>query len=66
MILLPDFVQILNRSMAAAAVQGGFRSHCVNRWAAEAGLIGVDDTRLRTRWIAARLAEQALDRRSIA
>jgi hypothetical protein len=66
MILLQDVVQILNRSMSAAAVQGSFLFHCCNRRAVEAGLIGVDDAGLRMRWIAESLAEQALGRSSIA
>ena len=66
MILLQDVVQILDRSMAAAAAQGSFRLHCGNRRAVEAGLISVDDAGLRMRWIAERLAEQALARRGIA
>ena len=31
MILLQDVVQVLNRSMSAAAAQGSFRFHCGNR-----------------------------------
>jgi hypothetical protein len=64
MILLQDVVQILDRSMPAALVQGSFRFHCDNRRAVEAGLIGVDDAGLRMRWIAESLAEQALGRRA--
>ena len=57
MILLQDVVQVLDRSMPAAVAQGSFRFHRGNRRAVEAGLIGVDDTGLRMRWIAERLAE---------
>src|SRR5262249_20970375 len=39
MILLQDVVQILDRSMAAAAAQRSFRFHSGNRRAIEAGLI---------------------------
>src|SRR3974377_872337 len=63
MILLQDIVQILDRSMPAAAAQGSFRFHCGNRRAVEAGLISVDDAGLRMRWIAKALAEKALGRR---
>src|SRR6202166_803767 len=66
MILLQDVVQILHRSMAAAAAQGSFRFHPGNRRAVETGLIGVDDAGLRMRWIGERLAEQAFGRRGIA
>src|SRR5271155_1408537 len=66
MILLQDIVQILDRSMPAAAAQGSFRFHSGNRRAVEAGLISVDDTGLRMRWIAERLTEQALGHRGIA
>src|ERR1700720_4447375 len=66
MILLQDVVQILDRSMAATAAQSSFLFHCGDRRAVEAGLIGVDDARLRMRWIAQRHAEQALGRRSVA
>ena len=65
MILLQDVVQILDRSMPTAAAQSSFLFHCGNRRAVEAGLIGVDDTGLRMRWIAESLAEQALGRRGI-
>ena len=57
MILLQDVVQILDRSMPAAAAQGAFRFHCGKRRAVEAGLISVDDPGLGMRWIAERLAE---------
>src|SRR5208337_2452591 len=66
MILLQDVVQILDWPMAAAAAQGSFFFQCRNRRAVEARLIRVDDTRLRMRWIAERLAEQAFGRRGIA
>src|SRR5580700_7668995 len=66
MILLQDVVQILHRSMAAAAAQGSFRFLRCNRRVVEASFIGVDDAGLRMRWIAERLAEQAFGRRSIA
>jgi hypothetical protein len=65
MILLQDVVQILHRSMAAAAAQGSFLFYCGNHRAVEGGLIGVDDAGLRMRWIAERLAEQALGRRGV-
>jgi len=65
MILLQDVVQILHRSMAAAAAQGSFGFHCGNRRAVEAGLISVDDAGLGMRWIAESLAEQAFGRRGI-
>jgi len=41
-ILLQDDVQILHRSMVAAAAQGPFRFQCGNRRAIEAGLISVE------------------------
>src|SRR5215472_12154362 len=66
MILLQDVVQILNRSMAAAAAQGSFHFHSGNRRAIEAGLIGVDDAGLGMRWLAESLAEQAFGRCGIA
>src|SRR5208337_1143504 len=66
MILLQDVVQVLDRSMSAAAAQGSFLFHYRNRRAVEAGLISVDDAGLRMRWIAERLAEQTLGRRGIA
>jgi hypothetical protein len=62
MILLQDVVQILDRSMSAAAAQGSFLFHSGNRRAVEAGLIGVDDAGLRMRWIVESLAEQAFGR----
>ena len=40
MILLQDVVQVLDRSMSAAAAQSSFLFHCCNRRAIEAGLIG--------------------------
>ena len=46
MILLQDVVQILDRSMSAAAAQGSFLFDSGNRRAVEAGLIGVDDAGL--------------------
>src|ERR1019366_7247563 len=46
MILLQDVVQILDRSMPAAAAQGSFLLPSVNCRAIEAGLIGVDDAGL--------------------
>src|SRR5580704_1771747 len=58
-ILLQDVVQVLDRSMAAAAAQSSFRFHCGNRRAVEAGLIGIDDPGLRMRWIAESLTKQA-------
>src|ERR1019366_6183198 len=66
MILFQDVVQVLDRSMSAAAAQGSFLFHCCNRRAVEAGLIGIDDAGLRMRWIAESLAEQAFGCRSIA
>jgi hypothetical protein len=66
MILLQDVVQVLDRSMSAAAAQGSFLFHCCNRRAVEAGLISIDDAGLGVRWIAESLAEQACGRRSIA
>src|ERR1700682_2833136 len=66
MILLQDVVQILDRSMAAAAAQGSFLFRCDNCRAIKAGLISVDDAGLRTGWIAQRHAEQAFGRRGIA
>src|ERR1019366_7212321 len=66
MILLQDVVQVLPRSMAAAAAQSSLLFHCCNGRAIEAGLIGVDDTGLGMRWIAEGLAEQAFGRRRIA
>ena len=60
-----DVVEILDRSVPTAPAQRSFRFHCGNRWALEGGLIGVDDAGLRMRWIAQRLAEQALGRRRI-
>jgi len=66
MILLEDVVQILHRSMTAAAAQGSFLFHICNRRVVEASLIGVDDAGLRMRWIAESLAEQALCRCGIA
>src|SRR5271156_6545169 len=65
MILLQDVVQILHRSMSAAAAQGSFLFHCCNRRIVEASLISVDDAGLRMRWIAERLAEQTFGRRGI-
>jgi len=56
MILLQDVVQILDRSMPAAPVQGSFLFQCGNRRAVEAGLIGVDDAGLRILPVAAWLA----------
>src|SRR5664279_4343217 len=66
MILLQDVVQVLDRSMSAAAAQGSFLFHCRNRRAVEAGLISIDDAGLGVRWIAESLAEQAFGRRRIA
>jgi hypothetical protein len=66
MILLQDVVQVLDRSMSAAAAQGSFLFHSCNRRAVEAALIGVDDAGLRMRWIVESLAEQAFGRCSIA
>src|SRR5271168_3207380 len=63
MILLQDIVQILDRSMPAAAAQGSFRFHSGNRRAVQAGLISVDDAGLRMQWIAERLTKQMLGRR---
>jgi hypothetical protein len=57
MILFQDVVQILNRSMSAAAAQGFFRFRGCDRRAVEAGLISVDNTGLGVRWIAEREAE---------
>ncbi len=64
MVLLQDIVQILDRSMLAAATQSSFRFICGNRRAVEAGLISVDDARLRMRgalsaWRNRRLAAAA-------
>ena len=61
-----DVVQVLDRSMSAAAAQGSFLFHCCNRRAVEAGLISIDDPGLGVRWIAESLAEQAFGRRRIA
>src|ERR1035437_2352892 len=66
MILLQDVVQVLDRSMSAAAAQGSFLFHCCNRRAVEAGLISIDDAGLGVRWIAEGLAKQAFGRRRIA
>ena len=66
MILLQDVVQILDRSMPAAAAQSSFRFHCGNRRSVEARLISVDNPGLRMRWIAERHAEQAFGRGCIA
>src|ERR1035437_1608054 len=66
MILLQDVVQVLDRSMSAAAAQDSFLFHCCNRRAVEAGLISIDDAGLGVRWIAESLAKQAFGRRSIA
>ncbi len=66
MILLQDVVQILRRSMAATAAQGSFFFHCGNHRAVETGFIGVDDPRLRMRWIAESHTEQGFGRRGIA
>ena len=66
MILFQDVVQVLDRSMAAAAAQSSLLFHCCNGRATEAGLIGVDDAGLGMRWIAESLAEQAFGRSSIA
>jgi hypothetical protein len=52
MILLHDFVQVLDWPVSAASAQGSFRFHRCNRRTIEAGLIGVDDAGLRMRWIA--------------
>jgi hypothetical protein len=52
--------------MSAAPAQGSLHFHRCNRRVVEAGLIGVDDTRLRMRRIAERLVEQALGRRGMA
>src|ERR1700719_5323589 len=52
MILLQTVVQILDRSMSAAAAQGSFLFRSGNSRAVEAGLISVDDARLGMRWIA--------------
>jgi hypothetical protein len=57
MVLLQDVVQVLHRSMAAAVAQGSSLFHTCNRRAVEAGLIGVDDARLRMCRIVERLAE---------
>src|ERR1019366_1898255 len=51
MILLQDVVQILDRSMSAAAAQGSFLFHRGNRRAIEASLVSVDDAGLGMRWI---------------
>src|ERR1035437_2926679 len=40
-ILLQDVVQVLDRSMSAAAAQGSFLFYCCNRRAVEAGLISI-------------------------
>jgi hypothetical protein len=60
MILLPDVVQVLHRSMSAAAAQGSFRFYRCNR--REASSSSVNDPGLRMRWIAERLAEQTFGR----
>ena len=51
--------------MSAAGAQGSFLFHCWNRRAVETGLIGVDDTGLRMRGIAERLAKQPFGYRGI-
>src|SRR5690348_14324126 len=66
MILLQDVVQILDRSMAAAAAQDSFRFRSGNRRAIESRPIRVDDAGLGMRPIAEGLAEEAVGRRSIA
>ena len=66
MILLQDVVQVLDRSMSAAAAQSSLLFHCYNGRAIEAGLIGVDDAGSRMRRIAERLAKWAFGRRLIA
>src|ERR1039457_5419020 len=66
MILLQDVVQVLDRSMSAAAAQGSFLFPCCSRGDVEAGLICIDDAGLGVRWIAEGLAKQAFGRRSIA
>ena len=57
MVLFQDVVQILDRSMSAAAAQGSFRFRAGDRRAVEAGLISVDNAGLGVRWIAERKAE---------
>src|ERR1700682_1329736 len=57
MILLQDVVQILDRSMSAAAAQGSFLFHSGNRRAIETGPISVNNARLGVRWIAESPAE---------
>jgi hypothetical protein len=54
MVLFEDIVQILDRSMVAAAVRNSFFFHAGNRRALETALIGVDDAALRLREIAER------------
>ena len=66
MILLQAVVQILDRSMAAAAAQDSSRFRSDNRRAIEPRPICVDDARLGMRRIAESPAEQALSRSSIA
>ena len=66
MILLQDVVQVLHRSVSAAPAQGSLSFHRCNRRVVEASLIGIDDTGLRMRWIAERLAEQLFGRSGIA
>src|ERR1019366_1077061 len=66
MILLQDVVQVLDRSMSAAAAQGSFLFHCCNRRAVEAGPVRIYYAGLGVRWISESLAEQACGRRSIA
>jgi hypothetical protein len=57
MVLLQDVVQILDRSMSAAAAQGPFRFHSGDSRAIETSLVGVNDAGLGMRWITQSLAE---------
>ena len=65
-ILLHDVVQVLDRSVAATALQDSFLFHSGNRRAVEACSVRVDDAGPRMRRIRQRRAEQACGRRGIA
>ena len=65
-ILLHDVVHVLDRSVAATALQDSFLFHSGNRRAVEACSVRVDDAGPRMRRISQCLAEQACGRRGIA
>ena len=65
-ILLHDVVQVLDRSVAATALQDSFLFHSGNRRAVEACSVRVDDAGPRMRRISQRLAEQVFGRSGIA